>query len=430
MPEGFSENVKIDKSSGHGRRAAEQAARLAYGRLLASLCQQGATISEAEDALGDAFVRAIDRWSSHGVPDAPEAWLLTTARRVLIDRARHAAVATRAQSEFVDQQPPAQLVSVMEQMEQEPGDLRERRLELMMLCAHPEIAANARAPLMLQTVLGLTAQKMSAAFLVSPSTLGQRLARAKKSIRSNKLNFEIPPKEERETRVHDVLDAIYAAFGTAYETVNDAKNVRQGLAHEAIWLAQILVHELKDVAEAHGLLSLMLFVQARVDARRSDSGEFVPLSRQDRALWDRRLIVAAEHHLGKAAKLKKPGRFQVEAAIQSHHTQFDPATGPDWQAICSLYDVLVVRAPTLAAWVGRAAAIGEARGAGDGIDALDVIPEDLVADFQSYWAVKAHLLGQLKRNEAAEAAYNRAIGLCEDEAVRSFLLQQKDRLVN
>ncbi|MEM7083935.1 MAG: DUF6596 domain-containing protein [Pseudomonadota bacterium] len=403
--------------STEGRRAAEQAARLAYGRLIATLCQQGVGIAQAEDALSNAFVKALDRWDTHGVPEAPDAWLLTTARRALIDQSRHVAVKQRVEPELID------LFDRLE-ADSEPHD---RRLDLMMLCAHPAIAANVRAPLMLQTVLGLTAQDMSAAFLVSPAALGQRLARAKKQIGQKQPGFVIPDEAEQARRVHDVLDAIYAAFGTGYDAIEDARDWRHGLAHEAIWLAQILVHTQPDIAEAQGLLSLMLFVQARVEARRNAQGAYVPLSEQDRAHWDWRIVAAAEHHLGLAAALKAPGRFQLEAAIQSHHMQFNDADGPDWSTIARLYDALVVQAPSLAAWVGRAAAMGEVEGAPAGLAALDLIPADRVRSYQPYWAVRAHLCTRAQRAEDARQAYERAIGLCDDPAVRDFLIEQLSR---
>ncbi|MFK8031081.1 MAG: RNA polymerase sigma factor [Gammaproteobacteria bacterium] len=422
-----SRKTKIEIS----QRAAEQAARLAYGRLLAALCQNGASLSEAEDALGDAFVRALDRWPIKGVPKSPDAWLLTTARRIVIDQARHANVVKRSQAtRELEVQPGSfcsELVPIIEELAERDCDINDRRIELMMLCAHPEIAANARAPLMLQSVLGLTVQKMSAAFLVSPSALGQRLARAKKSIAKKALPFSVPDAATRAERVCDVLEATYAAFSTAYETLESAKDSRHGLAHEAIWLGQILAHQLKHHAEAHGLLSLMLFIQARVHARRDDKNNFVPLSAQDRNLWDWRLIAAAEHHLGKATDLKAPGRFQIEAAIQSHHVQYE-GKGPDWNAVCVLYDALVVRAPTLAAWVGRAAALGEAKGSEAGLEALSHIPAERVIGYQPYWAVSAHLSRQAGDKQAAESAYIRAIGLCEDQAVRRYLVGQKSTL--
>lgn len=405
------------------RRAADMAARQAYGRLIALLCQRGADLAQAEDALSSAFVRALDRWSNHGIPESPEAWLLTTARRILIDQARHAEVERRAQ---------ADVMMLIERLEQGPADVADRRIDLMMLCAHPSVAANTRAPLMLQTVLGLTAKHMSAAFLISPAAMGQRLARAKRAIRDSGSPFCVPPEEEA-SRLPDVLDAIYAAFGTAYEIVEHAKNVRHGLAHEAIWLGQILAHQREESAEVHGLLSLMLFVQSRVDARRNSDGQFTPLSKQDRQCWDWRLIARAEHHLNKAAALRQPGRYQIEAAIQSHHVLCEPEQGPDWKAIAGLYDALVVCAPTVAAWVGRAAALGEAQNPAAGLAALQYLPDDRVAGYQPYWAVRAHLLsnaivGNPDHREKARYAYSRAIGLSEDEAVRAFLREQQKRL--
>lgn len=393
------------------RRAAEHAARDAYGRLIAILCRQTRDVAAAQDALGDAFERALLRWPDDGVPDAPVAWLLTTARRLLIDAGRHAEVVARGAQK---------LIPLLEQTAVEPAPA-DQRVNLMLMCAHPHIDLGARAPLMLQTVLGLTAKRMSAAFAVSPAALGQRLARAKRAIVERQVPFDLPDGPERRERLGDVLNALYAAFGSGWDDVTTAGDMRHGLAGEALWLGELVAHQFADHAEAQGLVALMLFAQSRCAARRSADGQFVPLAQQDRALWDAQLLRAADVYLARAAALGESGRFQLEAAIQSHHVRHPVNV----ESVALLYEGLIRVAPTLAGFVGRAAALGEARGAAAGLAALALLEPKQVISFQPYWAVKAHLHASAQQPELASEAYTVAIGLTEDPAVADYLAQQR-----
>ncbi len=398
--------------------AAQTAARDAYGKLIATLCRQGHDVARAEDALCTAFERALTHWPTAGVPATPAAWLLTTARRLLIDAARHRQVERDGATVLLP------LLEAGPSIATEP----DRRVELMLTCAHPAIDVKARAPLMLQTVLGLTAQQMSTAFQVSPAALGQRLARAKRHIRDQGLPFGAPDNDERSARLADVLSAIYAAFGTGWEDVEGAQDRRHGLADEALWLGRIVCAQEPRHAQAHGLVALMLFSAGRVHARRDSAGGFVPLLEQDRALWDWSMMDAAEQHLARAASLNAMGRYQLEAAIQSQHVRTSVGEPPNVEAIALLYEGLVRVAPTLAALVGRAAALGEARGAAAGLGALASLPRNAIKTYQPYFAVKAHLHLQAGQPEPARDAYTRAIGLSEDPAVRAFLAGKLKRI--
>ena len=231
----------------------------------------------------------------------------------------------------------------------------------------------------------------------------------------------MPDRDELPERLESVLDAIYAAYGSGWEDVAGTDARRRGLTGEAIWLARLVASLLPQEPEARGLLALLLYCEARAPARRDAGGAFVPLSAQDARLWSRELIVEAERGLAAAAAQRRPGRFQLEAAIQSVHIQ-RPITGStNWEAVALLYDGLVALAPTTGALVGRAAALGEARGAAIGLAALDAIDAAAVRAYQPYWAARAHLLARLE-DPAAGAAYATAIGLTEDPAVRAFLL--------
>lgn len=400
------------------RRAVEQAAPDSYGRLLAYLSARSRDVAAAEDALADAFRIALETWPRTCVPEKPEAWLLTAARRRLMDGARHARVHAEAT--------PTLLTIVDEAQELASTDtiFPDERLKLMFICAHPAIDASARTPLMLQTVLGLDAVRIGSAFLVKPSAMGQRLSHAKTKIRDARIAFEIPEAKELPSRLDAVVEAIYGAYGSGWDDVAGADPRRKGLAVEAVDLGRLLLRLMPAEPEVHGLLALMLHCEARRGARRTTSGDYVPLSEQDATRWSQPMIEEAEQILIAAERMGRIGRFQLEAAIQSMHARRAFTGSTDWEAIALLYEGLVRLAPTTGALVRRAAAVAEARGAAVGWAQLATIAPESVKNYQPYWAVAAHLLMRMKRLDEASAAYSRAIGLCEDPAMREFLRRQ------
>jgi RNA polymerase sigma-70 factor (ECF subfamily) len=406
--------------AGHeeARAAAELAARASYGRLVALLARQWRDLAAAEDALADAFAAALEHWPRTGIPARPEAWLLTTARRVLIDR-------SRAQTVRTDAEPTLALLSDQFAMT-EPALFPDDRLKLLFVCAHPAIDAAARTPLMLQTVLGLDAARIAAAFLTSAAALGQRLVRAKAKIRDAGIAFAVPEQSELAARLDAVLQAVYAAYGSGWEDVAGADPRRRGLAEEAIWLGRLIAGLLPREPEAHGLLALMLHCEARRAARRDASGAFVALTEQDVALWSRPMIGQAETALGEAAKLGRIGPFQLEAAIQSVHAARAVSGRTDWQALALLHEGLARLAPTTGVLVSRAAAFAGAFGPERGLDLLAELPEAETGAYQPFWALKAHLLQRLGWQAEARAAFDRAIGLADDPAVRAFLTQRRN----
>ncbi|MEB3267741.1 MAG: DUF6596 domain-containing protein [Leptolyngbya sp.] len=404
------------------RRAAEMAARNAYGRLVAYLASRTRDLAAAEDALGDAFLAALNTWPHQGVPDKPEAWLLVTARRRLIDAARRHQTQTQVLGMLTLAEPES-LAGVGEERVTFPDD----RLKLLFICAHPAIDASIHTPLMLQTVLGLTGAQIASAFLVAPATMGQRLVRAKAKIRDAAIAFELPNPEDLPQRVEAVLAAIYAAYTQGWELVAGGDPRQPGLAAEAIWLARLCVQLLPQVAEARGLLALLLYCEARRAARRTPTGAYVPLLQQDTTLWCQGLIDEAEHALAQAATAQTMGRFQLEAAIQSVHSQRAVTQRVDWGALVLLYAGLMQVAPTLGAWVSQAAAIAHSQGIDRGLAHLTALDAAAVQNYQPFWALKAHLLQQLGQGDAAQVCYTRAIGLTEDPAVRAFLLQAAGR---
>lgn len=397
------------------RRAVERAARDSYGRLVTFLAARSRDIAAAEDALADAFRAALETWPRDGVPDRPEAWLLTAARRRLIDGARHLQVRVEAV-------PDLRLAAEEAQELAEADRFPDERLKLLFVCAHPAIDPAIHTPLMLQTVLGLDAARIASAFLVSPAAMGQRLSRAKVKIRDAGIGFELPEAKELPPRLDAVLEAVYAAYGSGWDDVAGADPRRRGLAAEAIELGRLLRPLLPAEPEVEGLLALMLHCEARREARRGPEGRYIPLSEQDTARWSRPKMAEAERILFSAAQDWRPARFQLEAAIQSVHTQRARTGRTDWEAIALLYEGLVRLAPTIGARVSQAAAVAEARDAAAGWALLQAIPAEVVAGYQPYWALAAHLLRRL--GQPADTAYERAIGLCEDPAMRDFLLRR------
>jgi RNA polymerase sigma-70 factor (ECF subfamily) len=401
-------------------RAAEAAARASYGRLIAFLAARSRDVAAAEDALGDALRAALEKWPRDGVPNRPEAWLLTAARRRLIDRRRH----ERAQDDARD------VLTTMITDSDPPGVIPDKRLELLFVCAHPAIDAAVRTPLMLQAVLGLDAARIGAAFLVPPGTMGQRLVRAKSKIRDAGIAFEVPEKAELAPRIEAVLEAIYGCYGVGWDEAMGADAAGRDLVDEAMWLARLVAELLPDEPEAKGLLALILHCEARRHARRTRDGRYVPLSQQDTSLWSRPMMVEAESWLAEAARCCRLGRFQLEAAIQSAHAERARSGTVDWGSIEHLYAGLTAIAPSVGAQLGHAVAVAEVQDAATALSLLDGLPMGSVIAHQPYWAVRADLLRRLGRREEARGAYERALSLTQDGAVRQFLMARLEGVVD
>lgn len=406
------------------RAAAEAAARQSYGKLVAWLAARTRDVAAAEDALADAFAAALERWPKSGVPEKPEAWLLAVARRRRVDAVRRRLTREAARDHL-------QLIAEEMEAHMTEEDLPDERLRLMFACAHPAIEPGVRAPLILQTVLGFDAATIASAFLVSPATMGQRLVRAKARIRETGIPFRVPERAELGERLDAVLEAIYAAFAEGWSDPAGTETRRRNLATEGIWLGRLVATLMPEEPEALGLLALMLFAEARRAARRSAEGDFVPLAEQDYALWDRALIDEAEALLSHAAAGGVVGRYQLEAAVQSAHAARRLTGRTDWPAIRALYDALfsIVGSPVVA--INRAVALAETEGAMAGLAALYVLGDDKrLNEYQPYWAARAGLLARLGQVPQASEAYDRAIGLERDPAVRRFLQDERAALRN
>jgi RNA polymerase sigma-70 factor, ECF subfamily len=412
-----------DDDEAIAREAAEAVVRRSYGKLVAMLAARTRDVAAAEDALADAFAAALVEWPAGGVPKAPEAWLLTVARRKLIDADRRRQSATNASDHL-------RLMSEeIEAAAASDTKMPDERLGLMFACAHPAIDAGVRAPLILQTILGFDAASIGSAFLVSPSTMAQRLVRAKKKIQDAGIPFHVPEGTELAERLDAVLEAIYAAFAEGWSDPAGTDARRRNLADEAMWLGRLVASLLPDEAEALGLLSLMLYAQSRRGARRDAQGEYVPLAEQDAEAWDKEMIEEAETLLRRASAMPATGRFQLEAAVQSAHVVRSVTGRSDWTAIERIYDALLAMTGSPVVAVNRAIAAAEARGAAAGLTMLDAIAGDRrLAEYQPYWAARAGLLVQTGEVEAARHAYQRAIGLERDPAVQRFLERRRAEL--
>jgi len=395
-------------------RLAERIARESYGRLLALVATRTRDIAAAEDALSEAFAAALSRWPVTGVPNNPQAWLVQVARNRLIDDARRGARRDRASTDLT-------LMEIERLETVQPFE--DRRLALMYAAAHPALDPLMRTALVLQVVLGLEAERIASACLVSPAAMAQRLVRAKRKLRDSGISFEEPEPEYRPARMATLLDAIYAAF---CEGAFGLDGVDGGaLAEEALWLGRLLVAQAPDEPEAAGLLALMLFVHARRGARRVN-GQYVPLSEQDPRLWDLDAQRAAESLLTQTARTGRPGRFQLEAALQSAHASATVEGVADQGAIDRLYAALEQLTGSPVVSLNRAvsqARAGRVDEAVDAIHRLGTTPG--IADYQPYWAAVGAILAEAGRPGAIEA-FDRAIGLTVDPAVRDFLISRRN----
>ena len=393
-------------------------ARESSRRLIAFLAARSGDVAAAEDALADAFEAALAAWPASGVPRQPEAWLLTVARRRLIDAHRQGQVREAAT--------PTLRLLAEEDVEQavDAGCFPDERLKLMFVCAHPAIDPAARTPLMLQTVLGLDAAMIASAYLIKPAAMGQRLSRIKGKIRDAGIPFELPAPAQLSERLDAVLQAIYAAFGLAWADVLGADPGRQELSSAAGELASLLHRLLPSEPEVIGLLALMLHCQARSMARRDQDGRYRPLAAQDPRDWSRETIYRADCLLAEAARANRIGRFQLEAAIQSCHSRRVWAGDTDWSAVVRLYEGLCTLTTAVGARVAWAAAKAQCHGREVGLAALDELPPDSINAYQPYWALRADLLAGLGDRSGASEAYRYAIALAQDNATRVFLNQR------
>jgi RNA polymerase sigma-70 factor (ECF subfamily) len=355
----------------------------------------------AEDSVQDAFVIAAERWPQHGTPSNPGAWIVATARNRAIDRIRREQTLARK----------TQLLARAEQIpDDEEAVIPDERLELIFACCHPALAAEAQVALTLSLVGGLTTPEIARAFIVPEQTLAQRLVRAKRKIRDAHIPLRVPPEHLLPERLRTVLAAIYLIFNAGY-----GPPVRRELCAEAIRLALLLATLMPDEAEVHGLHALVLFQDARRDARSSPDGRLVLLEDQDRTLWDDKEIEQGNAALERALVLRVPGPYQLQAAIAALHSENDT----DWAQIALLYSRLLEFTPSPVVELNRAVAVAMAHGPVEGLALADSIAG--LDDYYLLHAARADLLRRLERPGEAAVAYARAVVLAPSELEREFL---------
>ena len=374
-------------------------------------------ISFAEEAVQEAFAIALAKWPSDGIPPSPVGWLITTARNKALDRLRKEASRS-------ERQHAAQLLNDVEQAEEH--DVHDNHLRLIFTCCHPALAPDAQVALTLRLIGGLGTQEISHAFLLQPTTLGQRLSRAKAKIRDANIPYRVPDAGELPARLRAVLAVVYLIFNEGYSSSSGDEVLRTDLCDEAIRLGRLLVTLMPQESETLGLLALMLLIDARRDARVVD-GDLVLLSEQDRTLWDESKMDEGRALMRICLERNRPGTYQLQAAINAVHSDALSAAGTDWRQILRLYDQLMSIAPSAVVALNRAVAVAEVHGVAQALELVDAID---LPKYHLYHAVRADLLRRIGRTADAASAYRIALDNCENRRERDFLMRQCQSLAN
>ncbi len=407
-------------------RAIERVYREQASAVIASLIRVSGDFQLAEDAFFEAVASALEHWPKDGIPDAPGAWLLTSARNKAIDRLRREQTSAKKRNAL-------EALITLERADEGRPDLIERhavaddRLRLIFTCCHPALSLEARVALTLRTLGGLSTQEIANAFLSNEVTMAQRLVRAKKKIEVARIPYEVPDKKALPERLDAVLAVLYLVFNEGYFSSSGLALIRGELSSEAIRLARIVVSLLPGEPEATGLLALMLLHDSRRDARVSADGELALLEEQDRNKWDQAKITEGLRLIESALLLGRPGPYQIQAAIAALHAEAKTAADTDWRQIAMLYHGLYEETGSPVVALNRAVAVSMAEGPGPGMQLLDLIERsgDL-EDYPALYLARADMFRRLEKKPEARAAYLRAAELADNERVRRFALRRAD----
>ena len=406
----------------------EEVFRREAGRCTATLIRVLGDIELAEDAVAEAFAIAAEQWPTKGVPPNPGGWITTTARNRAIDRLRRESTrhdrhlaAHRLHTDDTDPDPTPELGDLDGFVDVVPDD----QLRLMFLCCHPALAADAQVALTLRLLGGLDTPEIARSFLVPEATIAQRIVRAKRKLRDNHAPYRVPRGAELPDRLHAVLAAVYLIFTEGHTATSGPDLTRVDLSREAIRLGRLLTELMPDEPEAVGLLALMLLTEARRPARTAADGTMIRLADQDRILWDRGQIDEGHALVRACLRRNAPGPFQIQAGIAAVHADAATAADTDWSQIVALYDRLFSMRPNPVVALNRAIAMGELHGPAVGLEVVEALDAEALADYQPYHAARADLLARAGNRDPALAAYDRAIELTTNPTERAFLERQR-----